>query len=72
VVHEPNPTASTLLELHQQKEPFSCAIVVVGEVPYAEFLGDRSDLSILFNGHDTISLIAGTTPTVVLVVSECF
>jgi beta-glucosidase len=69
VVHEPNPTASTLLELHQQKEPFSYAIVVVGEAPYAEFFGDRNDLSIPFNGHDTISLIAGTIPTVVLVVS---
>lgn len=68
VVHEPNPTASTLLALHQQ-ESFSYAVVVVGEVPYAEFLGDRTDLSIPFNGHDTISLIAGTIPTVVLVVS---
>ncbi|KAJ3703385.1 hypothetical protein LUZ61_007090 [Rhynchospora tenuis] len=68
VVHEPNPTASTLLQL-QQKEPFSYAIVVVGEVPYAEMLGDRTDLSIPFNGHDTLSLIAGTIPTVALVVS---
>ncbi|KAF3334110.1 lysosomal beta glucosidase-like protein [Carex littledalei] len=68
VVHVPNPTASTLLALHQQ-EPFSYAVVVVGEVPYAEFLGDRTDLSIPFNGHDTISLIAGTIPTVVLLVS---
>ncbi|XP_078178658.1 uncharacterized protein LOC144572852 isoform X1 [Carex rostrata] len=68
VVHEPYPTASTLLALHQQGS-FSYAVVVVGEVPYAEFLGDRTDLSIPFNGHDTISLIAGTIPTVVLLVS---
>ena len=48
---------------------FSYAVVVVGEVPYAESVGDRSDLSIPFNGSDLITRVASTIPTLVIVVS---
>ena len=48
---------------------FCYAVVVVGEVPYAESAGDRSDLSIPFNGSDLITRVASTIPTLVIVVS---
>ncbi|KAG2628391.1 hypothetical protein PVAP13_3KG245500 [Panicum virgatum] len=48
---------------------FSYAVVVVGEVPYAESVGDRTDLSIPFNGSDLITRVASTIPTLVIVVS---
>ncbi|KAM0927178.1 hypothetical protein ACQ4PT_003261 [Festuca glaucescens] len=48
---------------------FSYAIVVVGEVPYAEGSGDRTDLSIPFNGSDLIARVACKVPTIVIVIS---
>ncbi|CAL4907494.1 unnamed protein product [Urochloa decumbens] len=48
---------------------FSYAVVVVGEVPYSESVGDRADLSIPFNGSDLITRVASKIPTLVIVVS---
>ncbi|KAF8720098.1 hypothetical protein HU200_024877 [Digitaria exilis] len=48
---------------------FSYAVVVVGEVPYSESEGDRTDLSIPFNGSDLITRVASKIPTLVIVVS---
>ncbi|XP_071678492.1 uncharacterized protein [Lolium perenne] len=45
------------------------AVVVVGEVPYAESSGDRTDLSIPFNGSDLITRVASKVPTLVIVIS---
>ncbi|XP_006655369.2 beta-glucosidase BoGH3B-like isoform X2 [Oryza brachyantha] len=64
VVYEECPTEATV-----ETGEFSYAIVVVGEVPYAEWLGDRTDLSIPFNGSDLISCIATKIPTLVVVIS---
>ncbi|EEE63918.1 uncharacterized protein [Oryza sativa Japonica Group] len=64
VVYEECPTEATV-----ETGEFSYAVVVVGEVPYAEWLGDRTDLSIPFNGSDLISRIASKVPTLVVVIS---
>ncbi|XP_020100392.1 uncharacterized protein LOC109718537 isoform X2 [Ananas comosus] len=64
VIFEESPSAATFLG-----KEYSCAIVVVGEVAYAEFLGDRTDLSIPFDGADMISLVASNIPTLVIVIS---
>ena len=64
VVHEECPTEAII-----ETGGFSYAVVVVGEVPYAEWLGDRTDLSIPFNGSDLITRVASKVPTVVIVIS---
>ncbi|XP_047045790.1 beta-glucosidase BoGH3B-like [Lolium rigidum] len=64
VVHEQSPTEAIL-----ESGGFSYAVVVVGEVPYAEWLGDRTDLSIPFNGSDLINRVASKVPTLVIVIS---
>ncbi|CAM0943350.1 unnamed protein product [Alopecurus aequalis] len=64
VVYEEFPTEATI-----EARKFSYAIVVVGEVPYAETLGDRTDLSIPFNGSDLITRVASTIPTLAIVIS---
>jgi beta-glucosidase len=64
VVHEQNPTEAIL-----ESGGFSYAVVVVGEVPYAEWLGDRTDLSIPFNGSDLINRGASKVPPLVIVIS---
>uniref|UniRef100_A0A0D9WH59 Uncharacterized protein n=1 Tax=Leersia perrieri TaxID=77586 RepID=A0A0D9WH59_9ORYZ len=64
VVYDECPTEATV-----ETGDFSYAVVVVGEVPYAEVLGDRTDLSIPFNGSDLISRIATKLPTLVVVIS---
>ncbi|XP_072995295.1 uncharacterized protein [Typha latifolia] len=64
VIFEEHPSEAIF-----QNQEFSFAVVVVGEVAYAEFLGDRSDLSIPFNGADMIALIASKVPTLVIVIS---
>ena len=38
----------------------------MGEVAYAEFLGDRSELNIPFNGSDLIILVASKIRTLVI------
>lgn len=64
VVYEESPTEATI-----ETGEFSFAIVVVGEVPYAEGSGDRTDLSIPFNGSELITRVASTVPTLVIVIS---
>ncbi|KQK05981.1 uncharacterized protein LOC100825601 isoform X2 [Brachypodium distachyon] len=64
VMHEECPTEATI-----DTGEFAYAVVVVGEVPYAEGLGDRSDLSIPFNGSDLITRVASKIPTLVIVIS---
>ncbi|KAK6141882.1 hypothetical protein DH2020_024379 [Rehmannia glutinosa] len=48
---------------------FSYAIVVVGEVPYAEMFGDSKNLSIIDPGPSTIKNVCGAVKCVVVVVS---
>ncbi|EOY33799.1 Glycosyl hydrolase family protein isoform 6 [Theobroma cacao] len=48
---------------------FSFAIVVVGEPPYAETLGDNAELVIPFNGSDIISSVADKIPTLAILIS---
>jgi len=64
VVYEKCPTEATI-----ENGDFSYAVVVVGEVPYAEWTGDRTDLSIPFNGSELISHVASKIPTLVVVIS---
>ncbi|KAM3404419.1 hypothetical protein ACQJBY_007486 [Aegilops geniculata] len=64
VVYEECPTEAII-----GSGEFSYAIIAVGEVPYAEGLGDRTDLSIPFNGSDLITRVASKVPTLVVVVS---
>lgn len=64
VIYEQNPSPSTLTS-----HDFSFAIVAVGEVPYAENLGDDAELVIPFNGTDVIKSVAERIPTLVLVIS---
>ncbi|CAL4908476.1 unnamed protein product [Urochloa decumbens] len=64
VVYEKCPTEATI-----ENGDFSYAVVVVGEVPYAEWTGDRTDLSIPFNGSELITHIANKIPTLVIVIS---
>uniref|UniRef100_A0A0A9DPM0 Glycoside hydrolase family 3 C-terminal domain-containing protein n=1 Tax=Arundo donax TaxID=35708 RepID=A0A0A9DPM0_ARUDO len=64
VVYEECPTEAII-----ETGEFSYAIVVVGEVPYAEWTGDRTDLGIPFNGSDLIARVASKIPTLVIVIS---
>ncbi|KAL6609921.1 hypothetical protein ACP70R_039890 [Stipagrostis hirtigluma subsp. patula] len=64
VVYEECPTEAMI-----ETGDFSYSIVVVGEVPYAEDAGDRTDLSIPFNGSDLIARVANKIRTVVIVIS---
>ncbi|CAN6333461.1 unnamed protein product [Urochloa humidicola] len=64
VVYEACATEATL-----GTGEFSYAVAVVGEVPYSESLGDRTDLSIPLNGSDLITRVASKIPTLVIAVS---
>ncbi|CAL9191082.1 unnamed protein product [Musa hybrid cultivar] len=64
VVYEKCPSEATFSD-----REYSYAIVAIGEDAYAEFLGDRTELGIPFDGATMISLIAGKVPTVVIVIS---
>ncbi|PVH62286.1 hypothetical protein PAHAL_3G257700 [Panicum hallii] len=64
VVYEKCPTEAMI-----ENGDFSYAVVVVGEVPYAEWTGDRTDLSIPFNGSELISRVASKIPTLLVVIS---
>ncbi|MQM16495.1 hypothetical protein Taro_049453 [Colocasia esculenta] len=64
VIYEEFPSASTI-----EDQEYSLAIIVVGEVPYAETQGDRTDLPIPFDGAQTIVCVASQVPTLVIIVS---
>jgi beta-glucosidase len=64
VVYEECPTEATI-----ETGEFSYAVLAVGEEPYSEMMGDRTDLSIPFNGSDLISRVASKVPTLVVVIS---
>lgn len=51
------------------RQNFSFAIVAVGEEPYAESVGDNSELIIPFNGSELISSVAERIPTLVILIS---
>ncbi|KAI3407202.1 Beta-glucosidase [Psidium guajava] len=64
VIYQQNPSPSTLAS-----DDYAFAIVAVGEGPYAEGLGDNTELVIPFNGTDVIKSVTVRIPTLVLVVS---
>ncbi|KAF5184782.1 Glycosyl hydrolase family protein [Thalictrum thalictroides] len=64
VVFEENPTPDFV-----KSQGFSYAVVVVGEVPYAETMGDSLNLSIPEPGPSTITNVCGAIKCVVVVVS---
>lgn len=64
VVYESNPDANLV-----KSNNFSYAIVVVGEVPYAEMFGDSSKLTIEEPGGSTIGNVCGAVKCVVVVIS---
>lgn len=64
VVHVENPDID-LVKAHK----FSYAIVVVGEVPYAEMYGDSMNLSINEPGPSTIRNVCGVVRCVVIIIS---
>ncbi|PKA55851.1 Beta-xylosidase/alpha-L-arabinofuranosidase 2 [Apostasia shenzhenica] len=65
VIYEQHPSEVTFASMID----FSFAVVVVGEVAYAERLGDRSQLHIPLGGAEMINLVASKVPTVVIVIS---
>ncbi|KAG7559937.1 Glycoside hydrolase superfamily [Arabidopsis thaliana x Arabidopsis arenosa] len=65
VIYEKNPSKETLAS----SEGFSYAIVAVGEPPYAETMGDNSELIIPFNGSDIVTAVAEKIPTLVILIS---
>lgn len=64
VVFQENPDANFV-----KSNGFSYAIVVVGEVAYAEMFGDSSNLTIAGTGAATIDAVCGAVKCVVVVVS---
>ncbi|MBA0575707.1 hypothetical protein Golob_024944 [Gossypium lobatum] len=63
VIYDEYPSTNTLAG------QYSFAIVVVGEPPYAETLGDNKELVIPFNGSDIISSVAEKIPTLAILIS---
>ncbi|MCE3049380.1 hypothetical protein HAX54_044729 [Datura stramonium] len=64
VVYQQNPDANFV-----KSDEYDYAIVVVGEVPYAEMFGDSSNLTITEPGPSTINNVCGAVKCVVVVVS---
>ncbi|KAL7154191.1 hypothetical protein ABFS83_04G218800 [Erythranthe nasuta] len=64
VVYMENPDANFV-----KTSKFSYAVVVVGEVPYAEMFGDSSNLTISESGPTVINNVCGSIKCVVVVVS---
>lgn len=64
VIYEQYPSPRTLA-----RKDFSFAIVVVGERPYAEMLGDNSELIIPFGGGDLITSVSERIPTLAILIS---
>ncbi|XP_019102272.1 PREDICTED: uncharacterized protein LOC104790931 isoform X2 [Camelina sativa] len=65
VIYEKTPSEETLAS----GQGFTYAIVAVGEPPYAETLGDNSELSVPLNGNDIITAVAEKIPTLVVLFS---
>ncbi|CAE6075350.1 unnamed protein product [Arabidopsis arenosa] len=65
VIYEKTPSEETLASV----QGFSYAIVAVGETPYAETLGDNSELTIPLNGNDIVTAVAEKIPTLVVLFS---
>ncbi|WZY70590.1 hypothetical protein YC2023_002830 [Brassica napus] len=65
VIYEKYPSEESLAS----SEGFSYAIVAVGESPYAETLGDNSELIIPFNGSDIVTTVAERIPTLMILFS---
>ncbi|VFR02993.1 unnamed protein product [Cuscuta campestris] len=64
VVYQESPDAG-----YVKSNSFSYAIVVVGEVPYAEMYGDSTNLTIAGTGYATIDSVCGAVKCVVVVIS---
>ncbi|KAK4409147.1 hypothetical protein Sango_0495700 [Sesamum angolense] len=64
VVYMENPDANFV-----KTNGFSYAIVVVGELPYAEMFGDSTNLTMIEPGPSTIRNVCGAVKCVVVVVS---
>ncbi|KAF9598491.1 hypothetical protein IFM89_028023 [Coptis chinensis] len=64
VIYEQYPTQNSFTN-----KDFSFAIVVVGEVAYAESLGDDSELKIPFNDTELVKSVAEKVPTLVILIS---
>ncbi|XP_016439679.1 uncharacterized protein LOC107765532 [Nicotiana tabacum] len=64
VVYEQNPDSNFV-----KSNQFSYAIVIVGEVPYAEMFGDSTNLTITEPGPSTINNVCEAVKCVVVVVS---
>lgn len=64
IVYEQYPSQTTLAE-----HDFSFAIVVVGELPYAEFLGDNAELKIPLNGTEFVMSVSEHIPTLAILIS---
>ncbi|KAI3809424.1 hypothetical protein L1987_25396 [Smallanthus sonchifolius] len=64
VVYDANPNADFI-----KSNKFDYAIVVVGEYPYAEYLGDSSNLTIPEPGPSTIKSICGSVTCVVVLIT---
>lgn len=63
-MYQLNPDANFV-----KSNKFDYAIVVVGEVPYAEMLGDSSNLTIPEPGSSTINNVCGAVTCVVVIIS---
>ena len=64
VVYKENPDATFV-----ENNDFSYAIVVVGETPYAETVGDNLNLTLPAPGPSTIKNVCGAVKCVVVIVS---
>ncbi|XP_073270700.1 uncharacterized protein [Primulina huaijiensis] len=64
VIYNENPDANFV-----KTNGFSYAVVVVGEVPYAEMFGDSANLNIAEPGPSTIRNVCGAVKCVVVVIS---
>ncbi|CAN8254951.1 unnamed protein product [Cochlearia groenlandica] len=65
VIYEKIPSEETLASC----KGYSYAIVAVGEEPYAETMGDNSELTIPLNGNDIATAVAEKIPTLVILFS---
>ncbi|KAL1222048.1 Beta-D-xylosidase 1 [Cardamine amara subsp. amara] len=65
VIYEKTPSKETLA----CGKSFSYAIVAVGESPYAETMGDNSELVIPFNGSEIVAAVGEKIPTLVILFS---
>lgn len=64
IVYQENPTPDLI-----KSNNFTYAIVVVGELPYAETAGDSQNLTLLEPGSTTITNVCGAVKCMVVVVS---